>query len=92
MKKDKKRQGQNYRTVKGDGAWSRLGGVFGGRKHEHDWVGTVEKTDGTSVETCIGCGIEAGELSFDRFAAVLGGFIDMPSLLCELELRVRRVK
>lgn len=62
--KKKTRTDAYRRNARGGGKAGQFGDRIGPSKHEHDWGQTVENADGTSVKTCVECGMEVEELEF----------------------------
>jgi DNA-repair protein complementing XP-A cells len=61
----RKTRAEHYKRVNGEGGGeAKFGARIGGGKHEHEWGRTVEKADGSSVKTCLECGMEVEELEF----------------------------
>ncbi|KAK5001936.1 hypothetical protein LTR28_012047, partial [Elasticomyces elasticus] len=49
----------------GGGGGGQFGDTIGNGKHEHEWGRAVENPEtGTSVRTCVECGMEVEELEF----------------------------
>jgi DNA-repair protein complementing XP-A cells len=58
----KKTRTDAYRRNLRTGGAGAFGDTIGGGRHEHEWGRTVEKADGTTVKTCVDCGMEVEEL------------------------------
>jgi DNA-repair protein complementing XP-A cells len=51
------------RRQRAAGQPTRFGDVVGGSgRHAHEWGGLVEREDGVTVRTCMGCGMEVEEM------------------------------